>query len=90
MGIHGGKGERSMKSYLRVRLVVSGVLALVFLWGIEYMVFLTNGQTKDQFEADMRTCAPAAMKEKAKQGLSDDDVKGVAVCMHGRGYSVAT
>ena len=47
-------------------------------------------KTKDQFEADMRTCAPAAMKEKAKQGLSDDDVKGVAVCMHGRGYSVAT
>jgi len=63
-----------MKSYLRVRLVVSGVLALVLLWGCaaiglgpRALVFSpVRGQVPEQVDADTRACqqmaeqAPAA------------------------------
>jgi len=74
MDIYRGKGEQSMKSYLRVRLVVSGVLALVLLCGCaakgtgsQALVFSgVRGQIREQVAADTRACqqmaeqAPAA------------------------------
>ena len=52
-----------------------------------YMVFMTRG-TSDQFKADMQVCATTEMK--VKKALSGDDIKSIADCMLGRGYSVAT
>ena len=56
--------------------------------GIGYMAFMTRGQTMDQFKADMQVCVPTATKE--KKAFSNDDIKGIAECMRGRGYDVAT
>ncbi len=52
-----------------------------------YIIFLSHGRTPDQLEADRQVCVPAAMR--AKNRLSDDDLKSIVDCMLGRGYFVA-
>jgi len=56
--------------------------------GLGYIAFMTHGQTMDQFRVDMQVCVPTAIK--GKKVLSADDIHGIAECMAGRGYFVAT
>ncbi|MSQ60263.1 MAG: hypothetical protein EXR36_11640 [Betaproteobacteria bacterium] len=87
-----------MKSHLQGRLVVSGVLALVFLWGCaaQALVFsAARGQVPEQVNADTRSCqqmaeqAPAAYDQFVRPPFRNIEPRSRRVqinCMTGLGY----